>query len=202
MKKNILPLIIVFNLYICEANAQFIEIKKEKAVLENKVIITKDPKILPFIVENSIAIESSLRNEIFGSSLIKKGKFAYVLDAPMLLSNINNKQDTIELSDNDNTLNLLSFEFDTNKKLKVALIGKSKKIMITNGSFIVEFKDINDQNKFSEDYDLIVIQKSPKYITFKSKTFSGINDLIKTINQDTRVNSIELNLIDPDLKTN
>ena len=92
---------------------------------------------------------------------------------------------------------------DTNKeKLRVVLVGTNEKVMFTDGSFVISFKDKSYQSKFSEDYNLEEVQQFPDFTSFKSKDFNGINNLLKRINQDPRISFIELNLIDPDLKTN
>ena len=203
MTKNILTLIIICNLYIYEVNAQFIEIKKVTAVSENKVD-KRQAIILPMILESSLVIKNSIDNVIDPSFLTKRGKYSYLLDSSKPLSNLkNNKTFSREANQGVFILDALEdLELNRNDSLRVVLVGASKRIMITDGSFIIKFNNMNNRIKFSKDYELEVVQEFPTHTVYKSSGFLGINDLLDRINQDERVIGIEINLLDPDLKTN
>lgn len=76
---------------------------------------------------------------------------------------------------------------------------RTNKFMISDGSFIIKFKDGVDKFKFNSDYVL-----TPKYeigirTAYQSKGFHNLIDLIKSFNKDSRIIFFELDLIDPTL---
>ena len=184
-------------------NSQFIEIKKEKVFPVEQ--IAKSQKEIPLILENSVIIKSAKQSIKNLEAITTRGKFSYSLEpltakliAPQnALSNLGN-----ELQDNLTNNSLLELGPIDKENLKVVIVGSSKRVMITDGSFVVSFVNKNDQNEFSKDYDLEKLQEFPDFISFKPKDFSEINDLLKRINQDSRISFLELNLIDPDIRTN
>lgn len=206
MNKYIFALTIILSFYTIDINAQFIEIKKEKVVLDNKPAVTQ--KVLPSVIEDSIVIKSAKNNIQELPKVRTRGKYSYLLEPltdPLIdivqknssMTNIDGLIDTSSLYSSTVALD------DTNKeKLRVVLVGTNEKVMFTDGSFVISFKDKSYQSKFSEDYNLEEVQQFPDFTSFKSKDFNGINNLLKRINQDPRISFIELNLIDPDLKTN
>jgi hypothetical protein len=72
--------------------------------------------------------------------------------------------------------------------------------MISDGSFIVGFKDISDQERFAEDFNLVIKSNFRNKAAYFSKGFNGLEELIKDIKNDSRVSSFELDLIDPNIK--
>jgi len=203
MKKITFTLAFIISFYSSNINAQFIEIKKEKVFPVERV--AKSQKDIPLILENSVIIKSAKQSIKNLETITTRGKFSYSLEpltakliAPQsALSNLGN-----ELQENLPNNSLIELGPIDKENLKVVIVGSSKRVMITDGSFVVSFVNKNDQSKFSKDYDLEKLQQFPDFTSFKSKDFSGINDLLKRINQDSRISSLELNLIDPDIKTN
>ena len=203
MKKITFTLAFIISFYSSNINAQFIEIKKEKVFPVERV--AKSQKDIPLILENSVIIKSAKQSIKNLDTITTRGDFSYSLEpltvkliAPQsALSNLGN-----ELQENLPNNSLIELGPIDKENLKVVIVGSSKRVMITDGSFVVSFVNKNDQSKFSKDYDLEKLQQFPDFTSFKSKDFSGINDLLKRINQDSRISSLELNLIDPDIKTN
>ena len=202
MKKITFTLAII-SFYTSSIDAQFIEIKKEKAFPAAK--IAKSQKDIPLILENSVIIKSAKQSIKNLDTITTRGDFSYSLEpltvkliAPQsALSNLGN-----ELQENLPNNSLVELGPIDKENLKVTLVGPSKKAMISDGSFLVGFINKDDQINFSTEYKLEEVQKYPDYILYRASSFNGINDLLKRINQDSRISFLELNLIDPDIKTN
>ena len=202
MKKITFTLAII-SFYTSSIDAQFIEIKKEKAFPAAK--IAKSQKDIPLILENSVIIKSAKQSIKNLDTITTRGDFSYSLEpltvkliAPQsALSNLGN-----ELQENLPNNSLVELGPIDKENLKVTLVGPSKKAMISDGSFLVGFINKDDQINFSTEYKLEEVQKYPDYILYRASSFNGINDLLKRINQDSRISSLELNLIDPDIKIN
>jgi len=202
MKKITFTLAII-SFYTSSIDAQFIEIKKEKAFPAAK--IAKSQKDIPLILENSVIIKSAKQGIKNLDTITTRGDFSYSLEpltvkliAPQsALSNLGN-----ELQENLPNNSVIELGPIDKENLKVTLVGPSKKAMISDGSFLVGFINKDDQINFSTEYKLEEVQKYPDYILYRASSFNGINDLLKRINQDSRISSLELNLIDPDIKTN
>jgi hypothetical protein len=79
-------------------------------------------------------------------------------------------------------------------------MGPDKNVMISNGSFIVRFHNKLYQEEFQDDYNLVLQQEFPDFIIFKANSFYGINNLLKQISSDRRINYLQLNLIDPNIQ--
>lgn len=73
--------------------------------------------------------------------------------------------------------------------------------MISDGSFIIEFKDISDRKRFAEDFNLTAKSNFQNKTAFLTKGFSNFENLVDDIKADSRVLSFELDLIDPNLRT-
>tara|TARA_B100000795_G_scaffold679_1_gene480 strand:- start:50 stop:658 length:609 start_codon:yes stop_codon:yes gene_type:complete len=202
MKKITFTLAII-SFYTSSIDAQFIEIKKEKAFPAAK--IAKSQKDIPLILENSVIIKSAKQSIKNLDTITTRGDFSYSLEpltvkliAPQsALSNLGN-----ELQENLPNNSLVELGPIDKENLKVTLVGPSKKAMISDGSFLVGFINKDDQINFSTEYKLEEVQKYPDYILYRASSFNGINDLLKRINQDSRISFLELNLIDPDIKIN
>jgi hypothetical protein len=77
----------------------------------------------------------------------------------------------------------------------VEIPGKNN--LITDGSFIVFFKNSLDKEQFNLDYNLVPRYEMPAAISYKSDNFETLQAFINTLEDDERVESIELDLIDP-----
>ena len=89
MNKNILALLLFFSLFAFDMNAQFIEIKKEKAVLVHKTVITQ--RIMPSIIEDSIVIKDANNNIRNLSTVTTSGEYSYSFK-PLTVTLINSTQ--------------------------------------------------------------------------------------------------------------
>jgi hypothetical protein len=93
---------------------------------------------------------------------------------------------------------LVSKPFDDKKVISFKLVEvPGKKNMLSDGGFIVEFKNISDAEQFNLDYNLV-----PKYQTsnaniYKTNNFKTLPALMDLLKNDERVQLVELDLIDP-----
>ncbi len=84
--------------------------------------------------------------------------------------------------------------FESNFRL-VEIPGKNN--LITDGSFIVFFKNSLDKAQFNLDYNLDPRLEMPTATSYKSDNFETLQAFINTLEDDERVESVELDLIDP-----
>jgi hypothetical protein len=205
MKKNILSLIMIFSISSLEVNAELIEVKKQKAfILDDKTSLNINNIVLPQIIEDSVVIKEASKDFIKLKSLKVSGEYAYSLMKLNLLPNSKNKnalslygpQEVGIQEPNLNSSYLLKDD------LRIVLDGPYKKILISNGSFIIRFKKNTNKNKFLQDYNIEKSIEFPDFTSYKAKTFNGINDLLDNISKDKRVDTIELDLIDPSIRPN
>jgi len=92
--------------------------------------------------------------------------------------------------------------FDDKKVTSFKLVEvPGKKNMVSDGGFIVEFKNISDKEQFNIDFSLVSKFESSNRSIYFSKGFNGLDVLIKDMRSDSRVLSVELNLIDPNIKS-
>ena len=93
---------------------------------------------------------------------------------------------------------LVSKPFDDKKVISFKLVEvPGKKNMLSDGGFIVEFKNISDAEQFNLDYNLEPRYEMPTAISYKSNNFETLQAFINTLEDDERVESVELDLIDP-----
>ena len=92
--------------------------------------------------------------------------------------------------------------FDDKKVTSFKLVEvPGKKNMVSDGGFIVEFKNISDKEQFNIDFSLVSKFESSNRSIYFSKGFNGLDELINDMRSDSRVLSVELNLIDPNIKS-
>ena len=92
--------------------------------------------------------------------------------------------------------------FDDKKVTSFKLVEvPGKKNMVSDGGFIVEFKNISDKEQFNIDFSLVSKFESSNRSIYFSKGFNGLDELINDMRSDSRVLSVELNLIDPYIKS-
>lgn len=98
-------------------------------------------------------------------------------------------------------------EIYNNKNINAATItyklveAAGNRHMISDGSFIVGFKDISDRKRFAEDFNLIAKSNFDNKTAFLTKGFNNFENMIDDIKADSRVLSFELDLINPNLRT-
>ena len=207
MKKNILGLIVIFSINSLDVNAKTIEVKKQKAsMLVDKTSLNISNVSLPKIIEDSVVVKKASKDFIKLKSLEVSGEYAYSLRELNLSPNTKNKS-TIPLSLNEiQAESSRKSNADSNYLLKndlrVVLVGPYKKVLISNGAFIIRFNKNVDKNKFLQDYDIEKRTDFPDFTSYKAKTFYKINELLDDIFQDERVDTVELDLIDPTIRPN
>ena len=77
----------------------------------------------------------------------------------------------------------------------------SKELLITDGSFIVTFKNSNDSNQFTSDYNLNANLQTqfqiPNTAIYNWSQISTLEALMNNLRNDPRVIKVELDLINP-----
>jgi len=171
-------------------------IADENQVLNHEYAVDKPSKIedlkspssrttiFPVILYDSnvfLATKGTLSN-ISGSKKI--GSFVYELNAGNLKK---------QIEQNESASRKVSVA-DTGYRL-VQIPGMG--FLISDGSFIVKFKSPADKDQVNAEYSLSPRYEMPDATSYVSKDFSGLEGLIKRIEADPRVLSVELDLIDP-----
>jgi hypothetical protein len=103
------------------------------------------------------------------------------------------KKRKLEISNNAN--------FDVEIKTYKLVEAPGNRYMITDGSFIIGFKDESDRKRFAEDFNLTAKSNFKNKTAFLTKGFSNFENLVDDIKADSRVLSFELDLINPNLRT-
>lgn len=145
-------------------------------------------EVNPIILVDSIVIKSkSIRfNNI--SEITRVGSFVFEKNPNKLKKMLND----IQVQSTD------SSSYDSNYRL-VEILGKNN--LITDGSFIIFFKDPSDKRQLNIDYNLLPKYEMPYSTSYRSNNFKTLQSLIDNIKNDSRVKSIELDLIDPFIQT-
>ena len=130
------------------------------------------------ILNDSIVLQWDQKTNFEGFK--KLGNFLYILNA-------------VEQS-NKNTINI-----NENKKNLRLVEVRGQKYMISDSSFIIEFGQEIDRQKFNTEYAII-----PKYemgirTAYQPLGFENLNEVFKRFGIDDRVISYELDLIDPNV---
>ena len=148
--------------------------------------LTDRPKIKPVILKDSFVVlnKSGMFSNISGVK--KAGNYVYELKPDKLQSKIT--QDQIRLESLNSSSSVTKYKL-------VQIPGKN--FLISDGSFIVRFKNPRDKEELALDYNLTPKYQMPDATSYVSKDFSGLEALIKRIESDRRVLSVELDLIDP-----
>ena len=96
---------------------------------------------------------------------------------------LNNQTKSTKVSDNETGFRLVEIP--------------GKNYLVSDGSFVVFFKNSSDIKQFNLDYNLLPKYEMPNANTYKSDNFKTLQDLIDMLENDERVKSVELDLIDP-----
>lgn len=154
--------------------------------VESILPMTGRPKVNQVILMDSFVVLN--RAEVFSNIAGTKraGKFVYELQPGKLQNKVT--QDQLQLK-SVNTSSL-----DTGYRL-VQIPGKN--YLISDGSFIVRFKNAVNREAFALDYKLNPKYEMPSATSYISKDFSGLQALMTRIESDLRVLSVDLDLIDP-----
>ena len=151
-----------------------------KGVISNEIVERKkDIQIL----EDSIVIRNT--NPLFEniSGVPGVGNFIFEKIPNKLKYILNNKTQSTEVSIYESGFRL------------VEIPGKSN--LITDGSFVVFFKNSEDKQQFNLDYNLLPKYEMSNASTYKSDNFKTLQTLLDMLENDERVQLVELDLIDP-----
>lgn len=159
------------------------EIKNESAVKSNTSYQTIKRENEIKILQNSVVIINT--NPLFKdiSGVPKVGNFIFEKSPNKLKDILNNKNQSVDI-----------VNYETGFRL-VEIPGKSN--LITDGSFVVYFKDPSDKQQFNSDYQLQPKYEMPNANTYKTNNFKTLPALMDILKNDERVQLVELDLIDP-----
>jgi len=141
--------------------------------------------VSPEIILDSVVIDNRNKNITSLSGVKSIGHFLYEVK-PNQLANFIDKQ---ARSDS----NIISKK-ESNFRL-VSLPGKD--FLISDGSFVVFFKDPSDKQQFNTDYQLQPKYEMPDANSYKTDDFKSLSALLDILKNDERVQLVELDLIDP-----
>jgi len=130
------------------------------------------------ILNDSIVLQWDQKTNFEGFK--KLGNFLYILNA-------------VEQS-NENTINI-----NENKKNLRLVEVRGQKYMISDSSFIIEFGQEIDRQKFNTEYSIIPKYEMGSRTAYQPLGFENLNDVFKRFDIDDRVISYELDLIDPNV---
>jgi hypothetical protein len=159
------------------------ELKHEYATNSNKSNSILERKNEIKILQDSVVITNSnpILNDIPGVPRV--GNFIFEKIPNKLKYILNNKTQSTEVSIYESGFRL------------VEIPGKSN--LITDGSFVVFFKNSEDKQQFNLDYNLLPKYEMSNASTYKSDNFKTLQTLLDMLENDERVQLIELDLIDP-----
>lgn len=159
------------------------EIKNESAINSNTINSTLKRENEIKILQDSVVIVNS--NPLFKdiSGVPKVGNFIFEKTPIKLKDVLINKNQSIDIAN-----------YETGFRL-VEIPGKSN--LITDGSFVVYFKDSSDKQQFNSDYQLQPKYEMPNANTYKTDDFKTLPALMDILKNDERVQLVELDLIDP-----
>ena len=159
------------------------ELRNEFAISSSKSNLILERKDEIKILQDSVVImtKTSLLNDI--PDVTRVGSFIFEETPNKLINILNNKTQSIDI---DN--------YETGFRL-VEIPGKNN--LITDGSFVVYFKDPSDKQQFNSDYQLQPKYEMPNANTYKTNNFKTLPALMNILKNDERVQLVELDLIDP-----
>lgn len=159
------------------------EIKNESVVKSNTSNQTLKRENEIKILQDSVVIINT--NPLFKdiSGVPKVGNFIFEKSPNKLKDILDNQSQSIDI-----------VNYETGFRL-VEIPGKSN--LITDGSFVVYFKDPSDKQQFNSDYKLLPKYEMPNANTYKTNDFKTLSILIDILKNDERVQLVELDLIDP-----
>lgn len=130
------------------------------------------------ILNDSIVLQWDQKTNFEGFK--KLGNFLYKLNA-------------VEQS-NENSINI-----NENKKNLRLVEVRGQKYMISDSSFIIEFGQEIDRQKFNTEYSIIPKYEMGSRTAYQPLGFENLNEVFKRFGIDDRVISYELDLIDPNV---
>ena len=147
------------------------------------------------IIEEEILIEKyNKNNQILFNSIVylSANKKNYIDDFKEIGAFI------YKLNSDESNNNLQYSTQSSQKELKLVKM-ISGKYMISDGSFIIEFKNKIDKERFNMDYSLETKFVMGERTAYHSEGFKNLENLFDQFQKDERIISYELDLIDPNI---
>ena len=143
--------------------------------------------------EETPIVKFDINKKILHDSIVLQWDQETIIEGFKKLGNFLYKLNAVEQS-NENTINI-----NENKKNLRLVEVRGQKYMISDSSFIIEFGQEIDRQKFNTEYSII-----PKYemgirTAYQPLGFENLNEVFKRFDVDDRVISYELDLIDPNV---
>ena len=138
-------------------------------------------------------VKFDVNKKILNDSLVLQWDQKTNIEGFKKLGNFLYRLNVIEQS-NENTININ--EIKNNLRLVEV---RGQKYMISDSSFIIEFGQETDRQKFNTEYSIIPKYEMGSRTAYQPLGFEYLNEVFKRFNADERVISYELDLIDPNV---
>ena len=144
--------------------------------------------------KEEISLEKfDLNIKILADSIVLQWHQKKNIDGFQKLGNFLYKLNSLGIS-NENLINI----HENKKNLRLVEI-RGYKYMISDSSFIIEFKEQIDRQKFNMEYSIIPKYDMGSRTAYQPLGFENIKETFKRFNADDRVISYELDLINPNV---
>jgi len=176
---KLFSIIFLFNMEsVFSSGLIIIEENNSINIIEEEILIEKYNKNNQILFNSTVYLSANKKN--YTDDFKEIGVFVYKLN-----------------SDEKNN----NFEYSTQNSQKELKLVKmiSGKYMISDGSFIIEFKNKTDKERFNIAYSLETKFVMGERTAYHSKGFKNLNDLFNQFQEDERIISYELDLIDPNI---
>ena len=138
-------------------------------------------------------VKFDVNKKILNDSLVLQWDQEKNIEGFKKLGNFLYKLNAIEQS-NENTINIS----ENKKNLRLVEV-RGQKYMISDSSFIIEFGQETDRQKFNTEYSIIPKYEMGSRTAYQPLGFENLNEFFKRFNADDRVISYELDLINPNV---
>ena len=143
--------------------------------------------------EETPIVKFDINKKILNDSIVLQWDQETIIEGFKKLGNFLYKLNAVEQS-NENTINI-----NENKKNLRLVEVRGQKYMISDSSFIIEFGQEIDRQKFNTEYSIIPKYEMGSRTAYQPLGFENLNDVFKRFDIDDRVISYELDLIDPNV---
>ena len=143
--------------------------------------------------EETPIVKFDINKKILNDSIVLQWDQETIIEGFKKLGNFLYKLNAVEQS-NENTINI-----NENKKNLRLVEVRGQKYMISDSSFIIEFGQEIDRQKFNTEYSIIPKYEMGSRTAYQPLGFENLNEVFKRFDLDDRVISYELDLIDPNV---
>lgn len=143
--------------------------------------------------EETPIVKFDINKKILNDSIVLQWDQETIIEGFKKLGNFLYKLNAVEQS-NENTINI-----NENKKNLRLVEVRGQKYMISDSSFIIEFGQEIDRQKFNTEYSIIPKYEMGSRTAYQPLGFENLNEVFKRFDIDDRVISYELDLIDPNV---